>query len=314
MRKHKWILLAAAAAVTLMAAGCSGSQSGTSTAVPKVPLAEIKDAAVVTDTTGADIELLKLESPIDYCYSSTDTDMIFKKVDGQWVDGLDTAIPLNQERFEAMAQNFLNLKAVEKVGETDDLDAYGLKNPAYAVNITDSGSGIADISIGNQDASGNYYVTLDDSTVYTIKPETVDSMIFDYNSLVIRQGLDLSVTAADIQKVSVTADGTTTSYKNSDTAAMERIAEGINNLNPVAYASYHVTSTELEGADLTEDLRTVFTAELKNGGETQSLTIYVGSYADIEGTLRYVQIDGSTMMMVLDNAAVDNLLNAQEAE
>ena len=41
--------------------------------------------------------------------------MIFKKKDGVWLDAMDSAIPLNQEKFEAMAQNFLNLHAISEI-------------------------------------------------------------------------------------------------------------------------------------------------------------------------------------------------------
>ncbi len=141
------------------------------------------------------------------------------------------------------------------------------------------------------------------------KSITVDSLVFDYDTLVVREGLDIQVTAADLQNVSITMDGKTTSYKNSDTEVMTTIADGISNLKPFDYASYHILNQELANADLTTDTRITFQAELTVNGEKKSLTIYVGTYANPDQTYRYVQLDGSNMIMVVDNNIVLNLLN-----
>ena len=90
---------------------------------------------------------------------------------------------------------------------------------------------------------------------------------------------------------------------------MTTIADGISNLKPFDYASYHVLNQELANADLTTDTRITFQAELTVNGEKKSLTIYVGTYANPDQTYRYVQLDGSNMIMVVDNNIVLNLLN-----
>jgi len=43
-----------------------------------VEVAEIRDETVEPDFSGADIEVYSLNAPIDFDYSSADTDMIFK--------------------------------------------------------------------------------------------------------------------------------------------------------------------------------------------------------------------------------------------
>ena len=314
MRNYKKFCLAAGIAViSLLAAGCQSSASGVSSA-PAVPLAQLRDEVVLPDTEGADIELLNLEKPIDYCYSSYNTDMIFKLKDGVWVDGLDSAIPIDQDRFQAMADNFLKLRAVSKAENSGDLDSFGLSSPAYTIYITDGGKGEVNISIGNQDDSGNYYVTLDESNVYTVKSSVVDSMVFDYDTLVIRDSLDLSLTADDIKKASVTKGGKTTNYKTSDKEAMARIAEGLSQLKPSEFASFHAVNQELEAAELSEDKRLTLNAEINNGGETQSITVYVGTFVDVMGERRYVQIVGSRMIAMVDSSIVGNLLNLTDEE
>lgn len=62
-------------------------------------------------------------------------------------------------------------------------------------------------------------------------------------------------------------------------------------------------------AELTEDFRTTFQAEINVNGETRSLVVYVGTAADVDNRQRYVQIDGSNMIMLVDTSVVNNLLN-----
>ena len=71
---------------------------------------------------------------------------------------------------------------------------------------------------------------------------------------------------------------------------------------------------ELTNADLTTDTRNTFQAELTVNGEKKSLTVYVGTYANPDQTYRYIQLDGSNMIMVVDNNVVLNLLNGMIPE
>lgn len=307
MKRMKYAAYAVAAMLCLAITGCSsGTQESTA---PRVELTKIRDEVIEPNTEGAEIQVLNLENPIDYSYSSSNTDMTFDYTDGVWLDGMDPSIPINQEKFQAMADNFLKLHAVSSLELPENLDDYGLNRGTYTLYITDGDQGAFDMVIGNQDASGNYYLLINDRDVYTILPSTVESMVFDYESLVIRDGLDLQVTADDIESASVTIDGETRSYNTSDTEAMSKIADGISNLKASAYASYNALSQELASAELTEDTRVTFQAEIQVNGETRSLVVYVGTAADVDNSRRYVQIDGSNMIMLVDTSVVNNLLN-----
>ena len=308
MKKH--VLLGALLITAVLSAGLTGCSSSGAKASgsPKVDISKIRDEVVEPDFSGADIEVSSLNAPIDFDYSSADADMIFKKKDGVWLDAMDPEIPINQEKFEAMAQNFLNLHAISEVGAAEDLSAYGFDEPAYEVTITDSEKGEVTYDIGNKDDDGNYYLS-DGKKIYLIKASTVDSLVFEYDTLVARDGLDLQVAPSDLQKVSITMDGKTTEFKNSDTEAMTTIANGLSNLKAFDYASYHIIDQDLVNTDLTADTRITFQAELTVNGEKKSLSIYVGTYADPNRAYRYVQLDGSDMIMVVDNTVVLDLLN-----
>ena len=308
MRKLKFAGYAALAAVICFAAAGCSSKVKESTA-PRVELTQIKDEVVEPVFDGAEIQVLDLQNPIDYSYSSGNADMTFDYREGVWLDGMDPSIPINQEKFQAMADNFLQLHAVSEVELPENLNDYGLGSPAYSLYITDSGNGAFDISIGSQDGAGNYYLLINDSELYTVLPATVESMVFDYDSLVVRDGLDLQVAAADIENAAVTIGRKSVSYDTKDTEAMEKIADGINHLQASAYASYNALEQELVSAELTEDFRTTFQAEINVNGETRSLVVYVGTAADVDNRQRYVQIDGSNMIILVDTSVVNNLLN-----
>ena len=314
MKMNKKLMLAAVlAAVSLTAAGCKDSGSQMS-AAPQIPMIELRDEVVLPDTTGAEIEVLNMEDPIDFSYSSSDTDMLFDRKDGVWLDSMDNEIPINQEKFQAMADNFLKLKAVTEE-EAGDPGQYGLDDPLYTVYITDSAKGEAYINIGEQDPSGNYYASLESSgQVYTIKKETVEALVFDYDTLVIRDSLDMTVSSGDIKKAVVVIGGKSVSYDSSDAEAIARIAEGMSAFKPDEFASFHILEQELVSAGLTEEERMTFNVEFVNGGETQSLTVYVGNFVDVMAEKRYVQIEGSDMIATVDSGILGNMLNLTEEQ
>lgn len=303
------IALAAMAAVS----GCSASSEAPASSAPKMALTVLRDPVIEPDATGT-IELLSLDDPIDFSYSRSDTDMIFMKKDGVWLDSMDSEIPLNQEKFEAMAQNFLHLKAVAKADAPASPADYGLDHAQYSLNITNNGTGEVIIDIGSQDADGNYYMTMDDENFYLLAPGTVESLVFDYNALVLRDSLDVTVTADQIQSAAVTEDGQTTKYASDDTAAMEKIATGISALKPTVFSTYNANEQELSAAGFTGTSKTTFLAEIDNNGTTESLTVYVGNYADPDDLTCYVMLQDSNMISIVDREVVDDLLNHEDAE
>lgn len=306
--RHLNAIYMTAAAVALSAA-LTGCSSGTEEAASRVPLFELRDGEVTADSEGADVEVLGLENPIQFSYSKSDTDMIFQYEDGIWSDGMDDAIPIDQERFGSMADNFLHLMAVEELEEPDSPGTYGLNSPTYSLFIVDGEEGDVEIAIGSQNGEGDYYASVNDTDYYVIKEETVNTLIFDYETLVVRDSLNLNVTAADIKSVSVTSGGKTTTYKSSDSGAMTRIANGLTELKPVRFSSYNASARDLSYAELDEENRTVFTATVVNGGETQSVTVYIGGFADAEETWNYVQLDGSPMISMVSSSIINDLLN-----
>ena len=221
MRQKKIVSGAVVMALGLMLAGCSGGKASFSEA-PQTEFKELRDESFVADMTGAEIPVLALEKPIDFCYSSPEAEMLFKMEDGVWQDATDKEIPIDQERFQAMADVFLNLRAVSEVENAGDLDQYGLDDADHSVYITDGEKGEKYLFIGDADPDGNYYMTIEGSeNIYTIKPEALDALVFDYDSLVVRDSLDLTASAGDLIKAVTVVDGKTVSYKTADTEVVE---------------------------------------------------------------------------------------------
>ena len=216
MRQKKIVSGAVVMALGLMLAGCSGGKASFSEA-PQTEFKELRDESFSADMTGAEIPVLALEKPIDFCYSSPEAEMLFKMEDGVWQDATDKEIPIDQERFQAMADVFLNLRAVSEVENAGDLDQYGLDDADHSVYITDGEKGEKYLFIGDADPDGNYYMTIEESeNIYTIKPEALDALVFDYDSLVVRDSLDLTASAGDLIKAVTVVDGKTVSYKTAD--------------------------------------------------------------------------------------------------
>lgn len=304
MRKLKVLCVTAIAALSMAMTGCSGSSAATE----KMPLAYLRTEIPEIDTEGAEIELLNLEDPLEFCYSMKNADMLFSMEDGVWLDYIKPEVAIDQEYFWTMAENFLYLKAVEKV-EGATMDECGLTSPQYSVFITDEAKGNIAIYIGNQADDGNYYVTVDERNIYTMKDSVVESLNFDYETLVVRDSLNITVTADQIKKATVTSAGKTTTIKTSDKETMEKIANGLTNLKPTVYSDFLADASELASVDLSEEKRITFYGEIKNGDAVQSLTIYAGCYADIDENYRYVQLDGSKMISLVPSEIIDSILN-----
>ena len=77
MRQKKIVSGAVVMALGLMLAGCSGGKASFSEA-PQTEFKELRDESFVADMTGAEIPVLALEKPIDFCYSSPEAEMLFK--------------------------------------------------------------------------------------------------------------------------------------------------------------------------------------------------------------------------------------------
>ena len=144
--------------------------------------------------------------------------------------------------------------------------------------------------------------------------EALDALVFDYDSVVGRDSLDLTASAGDLIKAVTVVDGKTVSYKTADTEAMTRIAAGMTALKPQEFASFHATGPELTSAGLTEDQRMTLDVEFSNGGNTESLTVYVGNFVDVMGEKRYLQMEGSNMIAIVDAAVIGDLLNLTEEQ
>jgi hypothetical protein len=95
---------------------------------------------------------------------------------------------------------------------------------------------------------------------------------------------------------------------------MTRIAAGMTALKPQEFASFHATGPELTSAGLTEDQRMTLDVEFSNGGNTESLTVYVGNFVDVMGEKRYLQMEGSNMIAIVDAAVIGDLLNLTEEQ
>ncbi len=308
MKIKKAFGISAIAAAMIIVTGCSGNS------YPAVDLTEITDPPAVVDFSESDIEVLDLDEPYDFCYSDPETDMIFRYRDGKWIDSIDTGIPIDQDRFSAMADAFLHLRAKEKVADAGSFVSYGTDDSDVSVYITDDAQGYFEIDIGDTTPDGDYYARVNYGNIYIIDKSAVDALTFDYTSLVIREFVNLDITASDIDSVSITVDGKTKTINSSDTDSKDMIAAAVSALEPIDYVSFLATEDDLESTDLTKELRSTLDAVVDVNGEKRSLVIYVGCYADPYQETRNIQFEGSDMIVLVDNDTALDLLAGRREE
>lgn len=315
MDRKKQLLAIGLAAVSMAVAGCAGgSKNAAMSTAPAVELTKLREEKTAVDNSGAGIEVFTLEQPIEFSYSSDETDMYFVYKDGTWLDGVTSEIPLDQEKMQEMTAGFLKLHAVKKVEEDIDLSQCGFTSPKYSISVSDAKKGLKTMVIGDKDEAGNYYIQINENSIYTIKSELAESLIFDYEKLVVKDSLDISVAPEDMVRAVIIKDGEAKTYKTSDKEVMTRIAAGLSSLKPSEYASYYADENELFSRGLTADKRLVLNAEFNTADGVRSITVYAGDFNDVYGSIRAVQIEGSSMVALVDKDIVGNLFNLTEEE
>ncbi len=117
--------------------------------------------------------------------------------EGTWKYTEDEDFPLDTTKITAITDSLSELKAVRHLEDTlDNINEYGLDNPAYTLKIT--GDNNVTLYIGNKTTTGNYYAYTDGSdTVYTIESTLPDSLNITENDIVIMEEVP-SITDSDV--------------------------------------------------------------------------------------------------------------------
>ena len=101
-------------------------------------------------------------------------EMSFEKEGDTWYYSEDKDFPLKQSKPEAIVKAAAQITADRKLEDGDSLDAYGLDDPNYSIEITEEDGTVTTVSFGDSTGT-DYYVTVGDTgTVYTVASSVLD--------------------------------------------------------------------------------------------------------------------------------------------
>ena len=127
---------------------------------------EEKETVKVTDLDESTITAIK--------YQVAAGEMTFEKEGDTWYYSEDKDFPLKQSEPEAIVKAAAQITADRKLEDGDSLDAYGLDDPNYSIEITEEDGTVTTVSFGDSTGT-DYYVTVGDTgTVYTVASSVLD--------------------------------------------------------------------------------------------------------------------------------------------
>ena len=183
-----------------------------------------------------------IEEVKEISYDNGTDSLAFVKEDDEWKYKDAEDFPLVQSYLTALEETASHLEASRKLEGGDELEAYGLAEPAATVTVTDSSGNEITLGIGNS-VDDEYYLAVDGEDI----PYTVSSTLYNqiqyslYDMVQIEEFPDLSEDT--LVSVEVTNE--------SGTYTLERLEVGTATLADATGAD--ATAADATGADAAED-------------------------------------------------------------
>lgn len=268
----------------------------------------------------AQIPVIRIDtlSSLSYTDHNNETTLSFTKDSETWYVSDDKEIPLTQSYIDTMEETFCSINATREITDPDALSDYGLDNPAYTIKLTDQEGNLTTLTIGNA-ADEDYYLAVNgqEDILYTVNSSIVSSMQYDLDTMVTKDTLP-SIGSGNLIQADITENGTTTTYSSEDDEQTERfstVAGGYGAMTLTDLASYHATTEELTSFGLDEDSRITVKLTYNESSEESendplTFTLYIGNTTD-DGN-RYVQVQDSDLVYLVNSGILDNLMGGKE--
>lgn len=263
-----------------------------------------KEASTIYITDIAEIDSIS--------YRTGDNEFTFEKEGDSWIYKQDPDFPLAQSYPEQIASTYGKLTAQRELEDGDELEDYGLTEPAYTIRLTDPDGNETGLKIGN--AVDDAYYLLNESTekIYTVSSAAATVL---QHTLEEMAQLDTypNIGSGNLKKEVITRGGETTTYdsENEDDAKnIAAVAGGLGAVTLSSAADYSVEDKDLAGFGLDEKSRTTVEATYITDEEEQVLKLYIGG-EDGNGN-RYVMMNDSRIVYLISAEVCKNILNIEE--
>lgn len=296
------------------------------------------------EAKASEIYLTKMEDVTEIRYNIGNGEQVFVKESDSdnWEVEAQPDFPLAQTYPEQIASDFGTLKAERELKDADQLSDYGLEDPVYTVELSDSKGNTHQISIGNV-TGDTYYAMVDDSqTIYTVSAAVMEDLQYSLEEMA-RLDQVPSIGSGNLVKETITKSGTQTTYSadnKDDSEAVATVIGGLGALTLDTVENYTVQPEELTSYGLDEGNRTQVDAvyststdsdagetdeaepatsdfdsensdtgnsDSDTSGKEKTYTLYIGTQAE-DGTT-YVMPKGSGIVYKVTTTVCKNILN-----
>lgn len=296
------------------------------------------------EAKASEIYLTKMEDVTEIRYNIGNGEQVFVKESDSdnWEVEAQPDFPLAQTYPEQIASDFGTLKAERELKDADQLSDYGLEDPVYTVELSDSKGNTHQISIGNV-TGDTYYATVDDSqTVYTVSAAVMEDLQYSLEEMAQLDQVP-SIGSGNLVEETITKAGSQTTYSadnKDDSEAVATVIGGLGALTLDTVENYTVQPEELASYGLDEGNRTQVDAvyststdadagetdeaepatsdfdsensdtgnsDSDTSGKEKTYTLYIGTQAE-DGTT-YVMPKGSGIVYKVTTTVCKNILN-----
>lgn len=303
------------------------------------------------DTAGTFVSSDGTEIPATYTalsYSNGTATLSFTLgEDGKWVwaDGPD--FPLDSLTIQAVAEELSNLKFQQTLPATEEMESYGLSNPAATLSATDGQGVTRTLAFGKTTTDGNsYYIQMngDESTVYIIAdtlynyiqtpiydmcllPELPDLSEKNLVALTIQGPIPASESGGDgegeeeasepeppitllVARKSGEDGAVLWFHENDNVSGSEQVSDIVKDLGSLTISKcmdYYPSDEAASICGFTSPAA-VLTAAYGAVGTEQSLILTVGSQS-ADGTGRYVRLNEEAPIYLLSSEYLDALVS-----